>query len=139
MNYVFAALVALVCLFWSPQSLDSKELTETPPIEETKKTRYVTTADILQLIKTKSLEYGVNETDMYRTIGCETKWTFDPTIRAEAILWYGREESYGLAQIHLPDHPTVTKEMAQDPYFAVDFMAKNLKKNGSWWVCYQNL
>jgi hypothetical protein len=50
-----------------------------------------------------------------------------------------REQSYGLVQIHLPAHPTITKEQAIDPEFAVDFMAKNIKTNPNMWTCYKTI
>jgi hypothetical protein len=48
-----------------------------------------------------------------------------------------REQSYGLAQIHIPVHDT-TYEQAIDPEYAIDFMAKNFSKgNAYWWSCYK--
>lgn len=91
-----------------------------------------------ELIVEMSEKYGVDHMVLYNTIMCETAGTFDPTIQARARLWYGREQSYGLAQIHLPDHPSVTYEQAIDPRFAVEFMAKNMAEgHGNWWVCYR--
>lgn len=50
------------------------------------------------------------------------------------------EESYGAVQIHLPAHPSVTKEQATNPEFAIDFLAKNLKQGrGGWWSCYKTI
>lgn len=45
--------------------------------------------------------------------------------------------SFGLSQIYLPAHPTITKEMALDTDFAIDFLAKNLSQGkGKLWTCY---
>lgn len=50
-----------------------------------------------------------------------------------------REMSYGLAQIHLPDH-NVTHDQAIDPKFAIDFMAKHFAEgHASWWTCYRKI
>ena len=49
-----------------------------------------------------------------------------------------REKSYGLAQIHLPDHPDVSYEEAINPEFSIEFMAKNFAKgNEGWWMGYE--
>jgi len=51
-----------------------------------------------------------------------------------------REQSYGLVQIHLPAHPSITKEQATDPEFAVDFLAKNIAAGrASMWSCYKTV
>lgn len=51
-----------------------------------------------------------------------------------------REQSYGLAQIHLPAHPHITKEQAIDPEFAVEFLAKNLANGkAGMWTCARQL
>jgi len=47
----------------------------------------------------------------------------------------GREQSFGLAQIHLPDWPSVTQEQARDVDFALDFMASNLSEGKNIWSC----
>jgi hypothetical protein len=41
------------------------------------------------------------------------------------------EPSFGLAQIHLPSHPNVTKEQAMDAYFSIDYMIELYKKEGA--------
>jgi hypothetical protein len=49
-----------------------------------------------------------------------------------------REESYGLVQIHLPAHPTVSKDQATDPTFAIAFLVENIKAgNAKIWSCYR--
>lgn len=49
----------------------------------------------------------------------------------------GREDSWGIAQIHLPDHPTITREQAKDLTFSAEFLAKNLAqgKCSLWSTC----
>ena len=50
-----------------------------------------------------------------------------------------REQSFGLVQIHLPAHPTVTKEQAKNPYFAVEWLAQGIAEGkASMWSCYNN-
>ena len=77
--------------------------------------------------------YGVSPFEMYSIIYCETGGTFDPDIQSNVQQDYGREESYGLSQIHMPDNKGITIEEAKDPDFALEFMARELSLNhGSW-------
>lgn len=49
-------------------------------------------------------------------------------------------QSYGLAQIHLPSWPDISKEQALDPEFAINFLAEKLSKNqGYLWTCWRML
>ena len=49
-----------------------------------------------------------------------------------------REKSYGVAQIHLPDHPEITYEQAIDPDFSVEYMAKEFALgHEKQWMGYQ--
>jgi hypothetical protein len=51
-----------------------------------------------------------------------------------------REQSFGLVQIHLPAHPSISKEQATDPEFAAEFLVKNLSQGkGSMWTCYNKV
>jgi len=59
---------------------------------------------------------GENADMMAHTIYCESLWN--------SVKSYLPEESYGIAQIHLPSH-NVTKEQALNAYFSIDFMIKN--------------
>ena len=111
-------------------AIASAPLPLTPP--------FATKSEVELLISHYSAKYGVNEAVMRGVVGCESGGS--TTIQSANILNGKREESYGLVQIHLPDHPEVTKEQAQDPDFALDFLAKNLKDGkGSLWTCHRNL
>lgn len=79
---------------------------------------------IRQEVDLKATEYNVPADAMWDTIMCESGAS--TTIQSYYVRKDGtREQSYGLAQIHLPDHPNVTYEQAIDPEFAIEFMAKN--------------
>lgn len=87
---------------------------------------------IRKQVQEQAEKYAVPFDEMWETILCESGAS--TTIQSHYIRKDGtREQSYGLAQIHLPDHPTVTKEQAIDPVFAIDFMAKNWHKVR--WYC----
>jgi len=59
---------------------------------------------------------GDNADAMAHTIYCESMWN--------SIKSHLPEESYGIAQIHIPSHD-VTIAQALDPYFSIDFMIAN--------------
>ena len=77
-------------------------------------------------------QYSVSAPKMLATMKCES--SFNP----KAIGDHGT--SYGLSQIHLPAHPQITKTEAQDPVFAVEFMAKEFSQHHeNIWSCYQEI
>lgn len=90
-------------------------------------------------------KYNVSFDKMYQIIDCETAHTFDANIQSHVVYAFSsskrgivkgeREQSYGLAQIHLPDHPQVTIEQAKDVDFALNFMALSLSKGKHIWYC----
>jgi len=95
-----------------------------------------------------SIKYNVSFNELWETIGCETQWTYISSLQSYQLYRFSdpkrgivkgqRELSYGLAQIHLPDHPEVTLQQATDPVFATDFIAKNWTKHKTWWSCWTN-
>jgi hypothetical protein len=93
--------------------------------------------EIQGLISHYSALYGVSRDLMDKIIECETAGTYDPKIQSGHYKNGIREDSWGLVQIHLPAHPTITKEMAKNPNFAIDFLAKNLADSKQeMWTCY---
>lgn len=87
---------------------------------------------IKQEVKEQAKKYNVPYQEMWDTILCESGAS--TTIQSHYIRKDGtREKSFGLAQIHLPDHPNVTKEQAINPEFAIQFMAENWHKVR--WYC----
>ena len=105
---------------------------------------------IEQLIEEKATEYGVSALALKRVIACESNGSttiqsnhrYTPHNAPQGYQAGDREESYGLAQFHIPagnktkDGKVITKEMAQNPEVAVDTMAfyfsKGLQKK---WTC----
>ncbi len=84
--------------------------------------------------------YDVDYARLYETVKCESG--FDPSIQSlypDPTGPNGREDSWGIAQIHLPDHPSITRAQALDPDFALDFMAREFSLgHGNNWTCYKN-
>jgi hypothetical protein len=71
---------------------------------------------------------GTKAYQMQRTLFCESHYR---NIKSRLP-----EESYGIAQIHLPSHPDITKEQALDPDFAIKWMANNWNTK---WYAYSRL
>lgn len=101
-----------------------------------------------KLINDAAEQYQVSPEIMHAVIECESNYVVDVQSKhrytftdARRGIYLGeREQSFGLGQIHLPDHPTVSYTEAIDPVFAVDFLAKALANGkGSWWTCFRNL
>lgn len=99
---------------------------------------------VLQEVKTAASKYGVSYEKMYKTIACESN--FNPEIQSHHTMDYGREESYGVAQFHIPsrnrtaDGTVITKEMALNPAIALDAMAYHFSiGNQRLWTCYRNI
>lgn len=104
-----------------------------------------TKSDVEVLIHKYSESYGVPYNKIYNIIACETANTFDPKVQsfvkynfndpARQIVAGGQERSFGLAQIHLPDHPEITYEQATNAEFSVRFIAETLSKGKYIWYC----
>jgi len=72
---------------------------------------------------------NLNVGEFLATIECESSFNKD------AIGDSGN--SYGLAQIHLPSHPYITKEQALNPFFALNWMSNEWSKgNAKIWSCW---
>lgn len=92
-----------------------------------------------------SQKYNVPYQRLYNTIDCETDHTFDTKIQSQVkynfsapvrgIVKGEQEKSFGLAQIHLPDHPNVSYSQAIDADFAIEFMAQHYSKGKDIWFC----
>lgn len=85
-----------------------------------------------ELIHDSALKYGVSESVMRTVIRCESGF------RPNAIGDHGH--SFGLVQIYLPAWPSITREQALDPEFAVEFLAQKLSnQQGYLWTCHRLL
>lgn len=69
---------------------------------------------------------GTKSYQMLRTIYCESGYK---NIQSLVINKQGeQEDSWGISQIHLPSHPTVSRYQATDPKFSIKFMSDNWEK-----------
>ena len=99
-----------------------------------------------ELVTLYASKYGVSEGVMLRVMKCENR-SRNPKKQSGHTYYFSdprrnivegtQERSYGLVQIHLPDHPEVSYEQATDPEFSIAFLAKHLSLgHGWWWTCY---
>jgi hypothetical protein len=109
----------------------------------------ITTMTVEQLVHKYAGKYKVSAKEMMGTIRCENS-TLDPKLQSnhrypkDSKKWKvkkgEREKSFGIVQIHLPDHSDVSYQQATDPEYSVEFMAKKFaKKRQHEWSCYRKL
>lgn len=125
--------VLIVCLTSFPQKTQVVIAEDLPPL------RQLTEREELEaLVDTYAEMYGVSADQMKNVIACESSW--NTTIQSLHTNSGGREQSFGLVQIHLPSHPSVTYEQAIDPVFAIEFMARAYSEGKQWqWTCHRKL
>lgn len=104
----------------------------------------LTRSEVMVLILKYAGPLHVKESSMIATISCESPrfndGTFNPAGQSEHVKDGVRENSWGLAQIHLPDWPGVSRAEAQDPEFAIRFMAEKFATGGApLWSCWRLL
>lgn len=106
----------------------------------------------LPIVQKYASEYGVSAIDMTRVIDCESSWV--PNIQSQHLYTTGQisrhpdwgnvgdsEKSHGLSQLHLPaghmwKGKLITKEMANTPEIAIEFMAYSFSiGKKSMWSC----
>lgn len=106
-----------------------------------------TTKIALQELATETaIKHGLNVKRFLKVQECEIKkfqvgttTVWDYKAQSDIVYRGVRENSWGAWQIHLPSHPTITKEQAQDIYFATEWSAEQWENgNASAWSCYRN-
>lgn len=121
-------LLALGLIPATPVYADSVQL---PTVE-------YSTSSAEMIVRAYAVKWGVSGDEMWQTTLCENP-SLDPKKRSDVILKNGvHENSWGNSQINLYWHPEVTKEQAQDPFFAADFMGEYFSKGKmSQWTCWR--
>lgn len=124
--------------FLSP-ILPVQEMLTTPHAEaaELPQPREWTPDALESLAREKADKYGVSQETFVRVMKCESmNFEHNGQSFIEANGPNGREDSWGVVQIHLPSHK-VTKEQALDPEWALEWAAKQFSEgNASMWSCY---
>lgn len=90
--------------------------------------------EILALAKEFAKVYNVSYNNMAKIMACEAQFK---NVQSSIYKDGKREESFGVAQIHLPSHPNITKQQALDVKFSVEFIAQQLALGNGWmWYGY---
>lgn len=100
----------------------------------------------ISIVKAKATEHSVSASLMISIIDCENK-NWQPDLQSglyykkdrpkQGLVKGQREQSFGLVQIHLPDHPSISYEQATNPTFSINFLAQELRAGrGGQWSCY---
>lgn len=99
-------------------------------------TKY-TKQQIEEIVNYYATIYDVDADKMINTIKCESQFH---NVQSNIVKNGIREDSWGIVQINMYYNPTVSKEQALDPHFAIEWMAKEFKANHqSKWTCYRNI
>lgn len=95
------------------------------------------------LIAQSAQKYSVSGRLMAQIINCESQYVNEQSKVPDPTGPNGREDSWGLVQIHLHDrlgrviHPGITRSMALDPVFSINYLALQLSLgNGGQWTCF---
>jgi len=94
--------------------------------------------EVKSFASSTAVKYGLNKTRFLEVIRCENK--FYPTGQSQHYYKGIREDSWGAVQINLYWNPEVTREQAEDPEFAIEWMAKKWSTGKAHlWSCWRTL
>jgi hypothetical protein len=104
---------------------------------EPQEAELTSTSSIRSYIEAEAVKVGVDKNLAVMIAECESG--FVPQ-QSQIVNAKGeRENSWGVWQIHLPDHPQVTREQAMDIKFSTEYSLDLLKKGqATLWSCYKN-
>jgi hypothetical protein len=155
MHKLITATILGVAIGVFPTPISHIALAEIPVVQPTLKEQMDTALPqerkelVRKSIESYAEKYNVNAQVLFRVVSCENA-EFDHNLQSRirysrdfpvwGVTKGQRELSFGLAMIHLPSHPTISKEEATDPEFALEFMAKEVASGrASQWTCYNIL
>lgn len=85
--------------------------------------------DLKTLATAAALAHNLNVDRFLSVIGCESHWHYNAV---------SKTNDYGLVQVHLKSHPDITREQAEDPYFALNWAAEQWQAgNAKAWTCFR--
>ena len=80
---------------------------------------------------------GLNVGVFLATLKCESDFYNGQSYVKNSTGPNGRENSWGVAQIHLPSHPEISKEQALNPFWSINWMVDEWLKGNEWkWTCW---
>ena len=156
---ILSALAALtfVSFNYPPQKAESITIEVSAPEPTFKEVLASSTLPVRrEMIRVKVAEFTKkykieNRTEqIYKTIASCENIPLDSNLQSghrykyDSVRWNVKageqEKSFGLSQIHLPDHPDISYEEATDPLFSIEWMVKEFSLgHASQWTCYTSL
>lgn len=90
------------------------------------------TSSIIEFARQVAVAHGLNVGHFISTMNCESNFNY--------LIQGDHGNSIGVAQIYLPAHPSITKSMAEDPYFSLIWAARQWQLgNAHLWSCWRIL
>lgn len=115
-------LIFLALGFGTPTPVLAQQL---PPI-------VFSTSTAEDIITSYAIHYGIPAQPLIKTLTCESG------LNKDAIGDNGT--SFGIAQLHLPAHPEITKAQALDPLWSINYAAKQFAEgHQKLWSCFNEL
>ena len=139
---ILLILSAILIWFLLPQDAVSYDYTESFLSEGD---AYLTQSTIPPLYTPYRLSQSLLEANLYEVAIANSidPVVFITTMECESNLYTGAVgdsgTSFGVYQIHLPAHPSVTIECATDLYCATDYAIPLWKSRPEAWTCYRNI
>lgn len=104
----------------------------TPALAQTLPPVVYSTTTAVDIITAYAAHYGIPAQPLIDTLYCESD--FNPDAVGD------NDTSFGVAQIHLPAHPEITKAEALDPLWAINWAAAQFAAGREHeWTCYNEL
>lgn len=89
-----------------------------------------TTAE--DIITSYAIHYGISAQPLIDTLRCESN--FDASVVGD------KGTSFGVAQLHLPAHPDITKKQALDPLWSINWAAQQFAQGHQHlWSCFNKI
>jgi len=120
--YFIITILTFFCMFQIANAFEwnifKKEIVKAEEIKVYKEGDEIPVEVIREIISRYAT--GTKAYQIERTIYCESN---NKNVQSYIVKNGIREESYGIAQIHLPSH-NITKEQALDPEYSINFMSE---------------
>lgn len=92
------------------------------------------------IVRATAVHYGIPADPLIKTLRCESGFVSKQSTIPSRTGPNGREDSWGVAQIHLPAHADITRAQALDPLFAIDWAAREFSVGHQrQWTCFKQL
>ncbi len=107
-------------------------LLQNPQVAEAASYIFTAPSSVAAYAEYEAQARGLDPTPLLKTLDCESHFVWNKV--------GDNGDSYGVAQIDLKYHPTITKEEALNPEWAIDWTISEFQKdNAHWWTCWRAL